>query len=105
MWEAWGHNEEYNSLEVSILFTLHLHNWHSSAYYGNISCYCLFSYTMPLLKSPPHPNTVVDWNDINTLMASQLIPLDKYTGVRTIGVGENLYLVMGKRIKIELFRY
>lgn len=60
---------------------------------------------MPLLKSPPHPNTVVDWNDINTLMASQLIPLDKYTGVRTIGVGENLYLVMGKRIKIELFRY
>lgn len=40
-------------------------------------------------------NTVVEWNDIRTLMANRLIPLDKCPGVRPIGVGECLHHVLG----------
>ena len=33
-------------------------------------------------------NNVVKWEDIRVLMANRLIALDKYLGVRPVGIGE-----------------
>ena len=53
-------------------------------------------------------NSIVQWNDINALVANRLIALDKFPGVHPIGIGETLRHVIGKavcyatRVDVEL---
>ena len=43
-------------------------------------------------------NTVVDWEEIQALMASRLIALDKNPGVRPIAIGEVLRRIISKAV-------
>ena len=53
-------------------------------------------------------NSIVSWDDFNTLVANRLIALDKCPGVRPIGIGETLRHDIGKavcyatRVDVEL---
>ncbi len=39
---------------------------------------------------------MLEWNEISTLMANQLIMLNKYPGIRPLGIKECLHRVLGK---------
>ena len=41
-------------------------------------------------------NRIVNWMDTCALMSSRLIALDKFPGVRPIGIGEVLWRILGK---------
>ena len=43
-------------------------------------------------------NSIVPWDDIRALISNRLIALDKYPGVRPIGIGESLCCIIGKAI-------
>jgi len=43
-------------------------------------------------------NSIVPWDDVRALMASHLITLNKYPGIRSIGIGETLCRVIGKTV-------
>ena len=43
-------------------------------------------------------NTIVPWNDIQTLMSNHLITLDKCPGVRPVGIGETVSHMIGKMV-------
>ena len=43
-------------------------------------------------------NCLVPWKVINCLMANRLIALDKCPGVRSIGIGESLWRLIGKAV-------
>jgi len=43
-------------------------------------------------------NSIVPWDDVRALMASHLIALNKFPGVRLIGIGETLCRVIGKTV-------
>ena len=45
-------------------------------------------------------NNVVEWDDISALMANHIIDLDKYPGVRPIGIGEVLQRILGKVVAL-----
>ena len=43
-------------------------------------------------------NTMLSWETLSALMAGHLIALDKYPGVRPIGVGETLRRILAKAV-------
>ena len=43
-------------------------------------------------------NSIVDWDELSSLVSCRLIALDKSPGVRPIGVGETLRRILGKTI-------
>ena len=43
-------------------------------------------------------NSIVPWDDIRALISNRLIALDKFPGVRPIGIGESLCHIIGKAI-------
>ena len=43
-------------------------------------------------------NSIAPWSDVQALMASRLIALDKYPGIQPIGIGECLRRILGKAI-------
>ena len=45
-------------------------------------------------------NSMVDWTDINALMANRLIALDKCPGVRLIGIRECICSMIGKTMAL-----
>ena len=47
-------------------------------------------------------NTIIPWDDIQALVASHLITLDKCPGVKPIGVGETLHWIINKAICVVI---
>ena len=41
-------------------------------------------------------NSIVPWSDIHVLVSNRFIALDKYPGVRPIGISKSLHQVVGK---------